>query len=218
MSDSCCDTSSDSEKTSCADSYKPFTRWLPYLLLILAAALYIHSLTTKSKNAKVAAIVRAQASEPFSQVMVAYRLEGRNTAILAVCPPNLASNLMHTFTTAAPMSPFRRNRMLEGTRCEIIVTHTNGTRSAFVAARLDNDPLTLYVGTILPENVSGTNVLRLSTPTKVENAGPILGQIIDEIIQLSETLPSDEILLERARNTAKRVQEELEKNDSMIND
>ena len=203
MSDSCCNTSHDSEKPSCACN--AFSRWLPYLLLIAAAALYAYNFHTKSKYSKVAGIIRYQASQPFSQVFVVYRLEGRTTGIAKQVPPDLATNLMQSLATATPRPPFKG--VLQGTECEIVVAHTNGTRSAFKAVRLDDDPLTLYIGTMLPENISGTNVLRLSTPAEVKNGGPILGQIIDEIIQIGANLPSDEVIREKALNQIKQAEE-----------
>ena len=196
MTDSSHDVPNDSAKSPCVR--RPCARWLPLLPLAVAAVLYGYSLHA-GKYARTAKAVRTQAGRPFSQVLAVYRLEGRATGIIRVLPPDLATKLMEAMASANPMPPFKEDEMLEGDQCDIIVTYPSGARATFSAVRLYNDPDTLYVGTILPENVTGaetnaTPTFTLSPPARVRKAGRIIGQLIGEINAMSENLPSDEEL------------------------
>ena len=203
MADSCCDISHDSEKPSCPCGF--LVRWLPYLLLIAGAILFARSQYAKFDG--TASIIRYQASQPFAQVLVIYRLEGRNTAIGIPCAPDVATNLMQALAKAKPTYK-KTMEGLEGAECEIRVMYRDGTRAAFKAARLEQDPLTLYVGTMLPENSSDVSpeeipVLKLSMPAKVKNAGPIIGQIIDSLNAVGAQF-TDEELMEKVRGATER--------------
>ena len=171
---------------------------LPFLFLILAGVLYFHSIRT-SEYAQTAKAIRIQASRPFAQVAIVYQLEGRGTSIVTPLPPNLAADLMGAMSNAQPMPPFEGT--VEGDPFRIVVTHPEGTRTTFFAVRLDGDPETLYVGTVLPESISGTATnaaphFTTSPPARVRGAGLIAGQVIDQNKAMGEDIPSDEEFFE----------------------
>jgi len=195
-------------------------RWLPYIILIVAGVLFLNDIYSKQQHAKrsqqahqekIAEIIRYQASQPIERVLIMHQLEGRSVGIVRACPPELVPNLIDALQRAASTPPFPDSTALEGSDSRILLIHTNGTQSAFRAVRLDNDPETLFVGTFLPEKFSQDEGgepqrrARLTNPAKIEHGGPILGQILAEIIALGDKLPSDEEL--RKLNDARRTEE-----------
>jgi len=198
----------ENEATSCECGIRKWTRWLPYLILLVAAALFISDMRTQRERAKIAATIKWQASQPIEHVLIHHQLEGRSVGIVRACPPNLVSNLIQALQQTVPSRPFSQNVTLEGSECSVLLVYTNGQRAAFRVVRLENEPLTLYVGTVLPEKIDDGVRARLSAPAKVENAGPILGQILEEINAIGDRLPPDEELRERLQKASTAETEE----------
>jgi len=191
----------DNEQGTCECGIRTWTRWLPYIILLVAAGMFIKDMRTQRERAKIATTIKWQASQPIEHVLIHHQLEGRSVGIVRACPPNLVSNLIQALQQTVPSRPFSQNASLEGSECSILLIYTNGQKAAFRAVRLDNEPLTLYVGTILPEKIDDSVRARLSAPAKVENAGPVLGQILDEINAIGDRLPPDEELREKLQRT-----------------
>ena len=211
------------ESPSCECGLRKFTKWLPFLILLVAAALYVRDQYAQRQRAMLAqwqlgakagmtaGFIQSQARQPVDRIIVMHQLEGRNVGIVSMCPPVLASNLVQALQTIVPTPHFSDNAKLEGEECVLTLVHSNGVPVKLRAVRLESEPDALYVGLMFAETVDGAENedgspqlrFKFSDPAKVEGAGPILGEILDAVNALGGRLPPDDELRERLQNARK---------------
>jgi len=183
-----------------------FLRILPFLLIAGAAALYFREILNSRTRAAAVNEVRQQVTQPLVGVSVSYRPEGRAIPIRAMCPTDIATNLLAALANAEP-TKFPKGEV-EGQELDLILLHTNKTASVLEAALLESDPAAIYVRAKRAATTNDQGAVEswyVSPPVRVPEAGPMVARLLAQLDDAVAKLPPDADLVKASTNQSFRA-------------
>lgn len=210
MSDASEPNACDSKSPNCCAPGKPccpFTRWLPFVLLVAAATLYFRDVRAARARADAAnEIRRTVVNVPLAAVAIGYKVAGREVPFLTPLPAIEVTNVLSAIASAEPVK-FPKG-VEEGEELEIHLVQTNRMRTVLQAARIESDPEALYFRLRKPvpstkEGEPGT--WAVSLPARAPTAGALIGGILGRIKAGAEKLPPEADMIEKMTNSAARA-------------
>ena len=163
-------------------------KFLPYALLIAAAALWFWDNQQKKERFEAVKTVVEKVTGPLKAVAIGQKVEGREAIVFMACPASLATNLLTQIAQAQP-TKFPKNA--EGTECEILLVQTNDVPITLRAVILDKDPEALYVGVKYSrERDEEGKVISwvVTPPVRAAGAGIMINEILNAIHNVAPTL------------------------------